>query len=96
MTARQRLIATAIAVIIITAAVAIAKMNGPAGHAVAVATVGVAGFCVVVAARINGLVAIPDADRRSRRPPDASAGPQALRRRIHHTVAAAQSRASRR
>lgn len=46
MPTRTRLIATATAIIVITGAVGIAKINGSASLAVVTAVVGVAGFCI--------------------------------------------------
>jgi hypothetical protein len=50
MTTKIRLIATAIAVIIITAAIATAKIEGSPTLAIVVAVVGIAGFCALIAA----------------------------------------------
>jgi len=46
---KTRLIATAIAIVIITAAVAVAKIEGSPALAVGTAVVGVAGFCILMA-----------------------------------------------
>lgn len=49
MTTRTRLMTTLIAIIIITAAVAVAKIAGSPALAVGVAVVGIVGYCVLVA-----------------------------------------------
>jgi hypothetical protein len=49
MTTRTRLIATAIAVIIITGAIAVTKIEGSPALAVGTAVVGIAGFCILIA-----------------------------------------------
>lgn len=49
MSTRPRLLATAIAVIVITAAVAVSKIEGSPALAVGTAVVGIACFCVLIA-----------------------------------------------
>jgi hypothetical protein len=50
MTTKRRLIATSIAVIIITAAIATAKIEGSRALAIVVAVAGIAGFIAFIAA----------------------------------------------
>ena len=50
MTTKRRLIATAIAIIIITAAIATAKIEGSPTLAIVVAVAGIVGFFVFIAA----------------------------------------------